>query len=168
MSGDGFKGRRSLDARKKAKRENLVIKTPLNNELFIDIDTDADLAEYDRNYGVIDELYGIDETYMTASRTKPEGKHIVVTLSQCVTPTERIMLQAILGSDRTREALSLWRVRNNDPDPTLFFELSTSAVPLSTSTSDESAESSPTASGETLSADPTDSKTSETTSNTFG
>jgi hypothetical protein len=132
----------------------LLVVLPKSNELFIDIDSDADLAEFDRNYGVINELFCIDEYEVKPSRNKERGKHIYVKLGQNVTPTERILLQAILGSDRKREALSLWRIHHNDPDPTLFFEKSGSSmsgVSPSPSTSGESAESSATPSGETLS-----------------
>ena len=39
-----------------------------------------------------------------------------------VANVERIALQAVLGSDRMREFLSLYRHLNGDTDPTLFFE----------------------------------------------
>jgi hypothetical protein len=153
MSGDGSKGRTSARGRADAALKGLIVVTPKNNELFIDIDSDTDLAEFDRNYGIIDELFGIDEAVQTPSRNKKQGKHIVVTLAQPITPLERVLLQAILGSDRKREALSLWRIRNNDPNPTLFFEKSESSMlgaSPSPSTSGEGAESSPTPSGEIL------------------
>ena len=152
MSGDGAKGRSSAAGRKDAARDRLVVKIPLNNQLFIDIDTETDLVEWDRNYGFVDEMFGIDSFTTTPSRNKPQGQHIVVTLERPIAPLERVLLQAILGSDRKREAISLWRIRNNDPDPTLFFEKSESSmcgVSPSPSTSGEGAESSATQSGET-------------------
>lgn len=150
MSGDGSKGRSSATGRAEAKAKGLVIRLPLNNELLVDIDSDADLAEFDRNYGIVDELFGVDEVITTPSRNKPQGKHIIVKLDIPITPLERVLLQSILGSDRRREALSLWRIHNNDPDPTLFFELSMSDANPSPSTSDAAVESSATPSGETL------------------
>jgi len=47
---------------------------------------------------------------------------VVVTLERNVEPMERILIQAFLGSDLKREALSWVRIVNNDPNPTLFFE----------------------------------------------
>lgn len=128
MSGDGTKGRSSAAGRAEAAEKRLIVRIPHNDELLIDIDSDADLAVWDRNYCVVDEMFGIDTYDIKPSRNKEQGKHIYVKLAQPITPLERVLLQAILGSDLKREALSLWRIRNNDPDPTLFFEKSESST----------------------------------------
>jgi hypothetical protein len=144
----------SEQAREWAAQERLVVMAPTEYELYIDIDSDADLTEWDRNYEIVDKLFGIDEFIIKPSRNKTQGKHIYVKLAEKVTPLERCLCQAILGSDRRREGHSLGRIRRGDPDPTLFFEKSESSmsgVSPSPSTSGESAESSATPSGETLS-----------------
>jgi len=112
----------SAQAREWAKGKSLVVKVPTPTQLFIDIDDDQSLDEWDRNYGIVDAMFGIDEFCITPSRTKPQGKHIVVELERPVTPTERCLCQAILGSDRRRQGHSFDRIRRNDPEPTLFFE----------------------------------------------
>lgn len=57
------------------------------------------------------------------SRSGAPGKrHITLALNRKLTSVERILFQALLGSDRKRELLSYIRVLNSDPEPTLFFE----------------------------------------------
>lgn len=107
---------------KQAAQEGLVVRAPKDNELFIDIDDENGMSEYDRNYALIAAHVGIKSAVVTPSRTKPEGKHIVVTLETTVSPLERCLLQAVLGSDRRREAHGFLRIRDNDPEPTLFLE----------------------------------------------
>ena len=100
-------------------------------------------------------VFGLDITYVSArSRRKRDGSHIVVTLPRDITNIERLLWQAILGSDLRREAHSYRNMLRGDERPTLFFEKSESfmsGVSPSHFTSEESAESSATPSGETLS-----------------
>jgi hypothetical protein len=114
--------RSSQAAFKFAEENDLVVVLPLPNQIQIDIDTDADYVVYAFNYSTIDRIRPITGQSITPSRTKIEGRHITLTFAESLTPIERIAFQAILGSDRTREALSLERVYNNDPTPTLFLE----------------------------------------------
>jgi hypothetical protein len=102
-----------------AAEQGVDVRYPMANELFIDIDDEKGMYHFNENYTLIEGTTGCT---MTPSRRKPEGKHIVVTLSRNVTPVERIALQAALGSDPRREAHSLRRYFNGDPLPTLFFE----------------------------------------------
>lgn len=115
-------GSSSVEARQWAADQNLDVRAPQPNELFLDIDNEAALDTYAENYDIVDRIYYIHDVKSTPSRNKPNGKHIVVTLGEEVTPTVRCLLQAILGSDRRREAHSLQRIKDGDPEPTLFFE----------------------------------------------
>jgi len=114
--------RTSRDAFEYTQSEGLGFRFPLANELFVDIDDSAAQAEFDRNYQILRGPFGFQTTVVTASRRKPNGKHIVVKMNRNVSAIERIALQAALGSDPTREAHSLVRYVDNDPLPTLFFE----------------------------------------------
>lgn len=105
-----------------AEQNGLVVVRPLPNQIQIDIDTDADYRVYAQNYGVVNRIRPIQAQVIAPSRNKIEGRHITLTFSDNLTPIERIAFQAVLGSDRSREALSLERVYNGDPTPTLFLE----------------------------------------------
>jgi hypothetical protein len=109
----------SRDAFKYCNEKNLDCIYPMANELFVDIDTEADYGNFLKNKNIISI---IKAWHVTPSRTKAQGKHIVVELDRDVTSIERIALQTILGSDTRREAHSWVRLQANDPLPTLFFE----------------------------------------------
>jgi hypothetical protein len=56
-------------------------------------------------------LLGIRTTYRRLDRTA-KGFHMVIRWDTALQPVEIIALQAMLGSDPTREALNLMRVRS--------------------------------------------------------
>jgi len=52
------------------------------------------------------------------------GEHVYFEVEgEDLTPIERVLLQACLGSDPVREVLSFLRIKRNHPTPTTFFEL---------------------------------------------
>ena len=111
-----------------ADKRGLDVRVPKNNELFIDIDSE-ELTTFHRQLAVF--LKRTDAAWSV--RPSPSGKpyhvHIVVTLTKrTVTNGERILLQAVLGSDPMRELLSWERIGIGDPHPTLFFEKRVPAV----------------------------------------
>ena len=115
----------NLDAVQRwAEARALDVVFPNEDELFIDIDNASDAKEFERNRDLIDSAYGILGVKVTPSRSGGTKKHYVVTIARKVrTPLERIALQAILGSDRRREANSLRRhILDGELTPTLFFE----------------------------------------------
>ena len=62
-------------------------------------------------------------TWTESPSGKPHHMHVRVRLSRPVKhPYERILLQAVLGSDRMHEALSWNEVDRGLDDPTVFFE----------------------------------------------
>ena len=115
-------GNTSFQAREWAAKEGLDVRAPKPNELFVDIDNAASAKEFERNYDIIDRLFCITGIERAPSRNKAEGEHVVVTLHVAVTPIERALAQAILGSDLRREGHTFARMQEGDPEPTLFFE----------------------------------------------
>ena len=126
MSGDTKKScpcQNGAEAIAWAAENNLDVVLPDNNQLLLDIDNDYDRGVFEQNRDIIDTFYGILSTSEGPSRSGKSGKrHIIVTLRTPVSPLERIALQAILGSDRRREAHSIRRLAQSDPNVTLFFE----------------------------------------------
>ena len=108
---------------KSAEGKGCVVVAPGPRELFLDIDDAQSLAVFDRNVERLREV--LPMTW--SKRPSPSGAdgryHIVVTLERdLVGVQERILLQALLGSDLTREVLSYQRAVRGDDVPTLFFE----------------------------------------------
>jgi hypothetical protein len=114
---------RSDEATAYAMANNLEVRFPKLNELFLDIDSATHLDTFFRNFDLAKAVFGLDITYTSSpSRRKPDGSHIVVTLSRDITNIERLLWQAILGSDLRREAHSYRNMQRGEERPTLFFE----------------------------------------------
>lgn len=75
------------------------------------------------NIGKVDEQAGLDGSpeWSVSPSGKQDHSHVIVRLRREVTPMERILIQAFLGSDLKREALSWVRLVNDDPNPTIFY-----------------------------------------------
>ncbi len=123
MSGDtkeSCPAKNSTEAIAWAREHHLRVVVPTVAQLFLDIDSYDDMDILDKNRDLIEEAYGIEDEVKTRSRS---GKwHVTITLKKPVTPLERIALQAVLGSDRRREAHSLRRLNEGETTPTIFFE----------------------------------------------
>lgn len=95
---------------------------PEPNELFLDIDTPEAYEHFRLMIKLLQiQINGISfKEY--ESRSGLPHRHIVVSMPDdfIEVPYKRIALQAILGSDRTRELLSLRRIEAEDPFPSLF------------------------------------------------
>jgi hypothetical protein len=96
---------------------------PKANELFIDIDNDDSYAWFTMACQILDENE-IEYTVTQRPPSRSGGEHIYVELTDWeLTPLERIAFQAVMGSDRKRELLSLLRLFMAIPrPPTVFFE----------------------------------------------
>jgi hypothetical protein len=100
-----------------------VVVLPKDNELLIDIDSDAAEQLFHKQLTKVNEYVGVSTWTATPSKSgEPERKHIIVQLQRSIAQIERIVLQAVLGSDLRRELLSYCRWTIGDPQPTLFFE----------------------------------------------
>ncbi len=109
-------------AEEAAEKKGLVVVTPAANELFLDIDSAEDAALFDKHVKIFGTL--VESVRRAPSPSGLPGReHITVTLVRNVDgPEERIALQAVLGSDRLHEALSLARAFGGAETPTVFFE----------------------------------------------
>ena len=110
------------NAEEAAAAKGLVIVYPQPDELFLDIDDAASLETFGKHSPILGDL-------ITGYRTEPSPSgdpfkyHVTVKLSRPVKDAfERIMLQALLGSDRLHEILSWSAATNGAVQPTLFFE----------------------------------------------
>lgn len=120
-------------AEQEAAEKGLVVIFPKENELQLDIDSAEAYETFDKNLKVLRQMFPVAEIIETGSRSGGARKHIIVRLKQVVISNEeRILLQACLGSDCTRELLSYFRVLRRDPHPTLFFEEPSFEDPLIT------------------------------------
>jgi hypothetical protein len=89
---------------------------PGPSELFLDFDTTEAVEQFRKRFEVFVQMEPNAEWSWRRSRTKISGRHVRVTLGRpTASPTERVMLQAMLGSDPVRELLALKRIRENAP-----------------------------------------------------
>lgn len=118
------------EATRAAAAKGLVVVIPKANELFVDIDDAASLAVFNRNVSLMSELLPCTWAIAPSPSGKPHRHHATVTLSRDVSsPFERVMLQALLGSDLLHEVLS-WRSATKGVEhPTLFFEKPNAQLP---------------------------------------
>lgn len=95
---------------------------PKSNELQLDIDTEEDFQQFLKLQDIVVYHFGLSCVQVTPSRSGLPKRHVTLTTTQSWTDTERILVQACLGSDRTRELLSYLQVLQGDPHPVLFLE----------------------------------------------
>ena len=81
---------------------------PLGTAAFIDCDTPVGIPV--PNLNAICRIVGIKPKTICFKRTR-RGWHIIIVLSETLSPIELIAFQAIAGSDRMREALNFMRCR---------------------------------------------------------
>lgn len=106
-----------------AVEQGMQVRLPKSNELFIDIDSEEDHTHLWAMICVLSSNgIHLKVTENRPSRTQGH-RHIVAELDHELTPLERILLQAVLGSDRKRELLSWIRIHAATGfEPTVFFE----------------------------------------------
>lgn len=110
-------------ARQQAKEEGLIVVTPKPNELQIDIDSEADFGFFLQQLATYRKEVDNKVTFKSGlSKGGYPRRHITMFMSHKITNTERILLQTLFGSDRTRELLSWIQELNGDANPTLFLE----------------------------------------------
>lgn len=110
----------------RVKDQGLVVVTPQDNQLQIDIDNQQQYEAFLYAMKVVTSNW--DDSYLIDIEDHPSksglpSRHITVTLPFKVDPWQRIALQAALGSDPIRELLSATRLFRNEPNPTMFVEL---------------------------------------------
>jgi hypothetical protein len=107
-----------------AAAKGLVVVEPLPHQIFVDLDDHASCATFWRQVALMAATGLV--TGFVARRSpsrRPWRWHVCVYLTRDVRHVfERIMLQALLGSDRMREACSWMRAVDGDPMASVLFE----------------------------------------------
>jgi hypothetical protein len=104
-----------------ARKENLDVRVADDYTLQLDCDDETSVNQFHCYEPRLRAHFGIKE--ITETKSRHQNTHIYVTLENPMTVPERIALQAALGSDPTREFLSLKRWLSKDPNPILLFEV---------------------------------------------
>lgn len=111
----------SRDPYEEAKELGLVAVLPEECELFLDIDNKDDFEVMTEIIKVLrHNHFKIAEEKVTRSKSKKW--HVYLRTELPLDAMTRIALQACLGSDRKREALSILRHLHGNFAPTVFFE----------------------------------------------
>ena len=100
---------------------------PKPSELFVDIDDQASLDRFDRALATLKTGIFLPKITIVHNSPSPSGRpnrfHIVIDIGRpIVSEIERIALQAILGSDPVREALSWMHLQQGTTNVSRFFE----------------------------------------------
>jgi hypothetical protein len=110
-----------------AAKRGKVARYPGPCEVFVDLDNkhgEDSLAEFHRRYELVKRTIGALAYAVTPSAT-PGNYHVIVTMNSPVPDdTSRLLLQAILGSDPMREAVSYKKLRGGCESAavSVFFE----------------------------------------------
>lgn len=126
-----------------AKTSNQHIHRPAPNELYLDIDSQQEydhlmrwlylLGKFNMRWRVVrDTPSKSNRGEMTLAPTNALKipikvpalckRHVVIDTGRALHPMERMLLQAALGSDRSREILGWLRLQQGEGDPTVLFE----------------------------------------------
>lgn len=111
------------DVQERARELGRALVLPKTNQLLIDIDTHEAFYHFHSYIKLVQEKMPCTfETHESPSE-HPGHYHITVTFEgHDLTAWERIALQCALGSDCTREVLSIIDLLNHNLHPTVFFE----------------------------------------------
>mgnify|MGYP001616205424 FL=1 len=116
---DGYRSKVDMEAA--AVKDNCDIVLPDDDDLFVALDSAQDVYVMEALLPLFkDQGYPI--TRVKTTRSKSGNKHAYLKAPGRLTELERLCLQAILGSDRKREALGFLRVIRGEAPVTVFFE----------------------------------------------
>lgn len=96
--------------------------------LLLDLDSDAAFEQYLRVPPTIEQYFGVAETEVWYS--KSGNRHVRVTLTNSYEPYMRYALQAALGSDGVKEALTIVRERNGCEAASILFKPAAEPEPI--------------------------------------
>jgi len=112
----------SSEAIKEAEENGGEVLFPSPNQLYLDLDSEESVNLFLNNLNMLDRHISINQCGYQESRTPGKYHGIVELNAPVMSDMERVLLQAILGSDPKREFLSYMRILKRDPHPTLFIE----------------------------------------------
>jgi hypothetical protein len=92
------------------------------NQLLIDIDTKESEYKFNSIISLVASFFPLEVISDLPSRSGGDHRHITLTLGHSISDVERVLLQAILGSDPKRELLSYVRLLRGIEPATMFFE----------------------------------------------
>ncbi len=126
---DGYRSAESVrywsDAymRQQAEKKGCEVEIAQPNTLQIDIDSEEAYAFFEQQIDVLASLGTVDfETYtVRPSKNGLPRRHITVLLTEPLPMETRILLQAVLGSDRKRELLAYTGFLRGQDNPVVFF-----------------------------------------------
>lgn len=116
----GLKGLDNKRAERQAKERGCTVEYASPKTLQLDIDSEESREIYEDQLERLRLMFTVLEVRERASRSG--NMHVIITLKERLSVPERIMLQACMGSDRTREILSYARYQNGDNEPILLFK----------------------------------------------
>lgn len=93
-----------------------------DRQLFIDIDSDIQYQIYTRMLPLLKKHFYFKKVTERPSKQGLPHRHITIDMDDSYSLTERIALQACLGSDQTRELLSVRRSIDREENVVIFFE----------------------------------------------
>lgn len=117
------------DPEAKAAELGLDVYRPAPNEVLLDWDDpENDEHAYDKNLALLNEaMPNVDGAFLVETKrttSKSGGTHVYLRCERDLSDLERTLLQAILGSDRTRETLGFIRIiLGSTRPPGVLFEV---------------------------------------------
>lgn len=122
FSGDGIL-RSTEQCNEWAKKIGCSVVGATDEQLFVDIDTEAQFNIFKYQIKLLKRHFWFEKDYkVTPSKQGLPHRHITIKLMSPLPLLARIALQACLGSDPTREMLSVRRALDNEENVVLFFE----------------------------------------------
>ena len=112
----------SSEAIKEAEENGGEVTFPTTHQLYLDLDSEESVNLFLQNLNMLDRHVTVERYGYQESRTPGKYHGIVELTHPVMSDMERILFQAILGSDPKREFLSYMRILKRDPHPTLFIE----------------------------------------------
>jgi len=109
-------------AKHKAEKMGCRVEWASDYTLQLDIDSDADFSAFEQQLAMLTDLklIALTEGY-SVRRSRSGNRHINIELDDPLDIRDRILFQALLGSDRNREMLSLAGLIKGQKHPVLFF-----------------------------------------------
>jgi hypothetical protein len=98
------------------------IKYAADNQLVIDLDIEAAYAIFEYQIKLFRKHFYYIRYTVTPSKQGLPHRHVVVELGQSYPLVTRIAMQSVLGSDPTRELLSVRRALDEEENVVIFFE----------------------------------------------